>query len=294
MERCFSMEAKRFSFSAQSEGLDLCMEKRRKGFCRFIFLGLQGSAWLLAIVEEALKVSVKDFVKYFQENVKVSMVRGGENKFGRYLEVIVFAKGGRKGVIWLLEGRKGGSWARVAGELRKMITFLGPKNRLLGSEASTTEGIQIRSVSPSRVGGVSPSYAAVVRGEVVSHIKHAKLRDSDVELCGLDLFPKSCCRVVEDGRLAVNCFNLEEQPQGSTKESTLPTCSRGSPVDPMGKDLNLRLLGKKNIHAFHFARGVTTARLTLNLCAWIWMFVSFNLSMGRAVGKLLGRFARSG
>lgn len=91
----------------------------------------------------------------------------------------------------------------------------------------------------------------------------------------------------------MNCFNLEEQPHWSTKESTLPTCSRGPPVDPMGKDLNLRPLGKKSIHAFHFARGVTTARLTLNLCASILMFVSFNLSMGQAVGKLLGRFAGS-
>ncbi len=68
------MEAKRFSFSAQSEGLDLCMEKRRKGFCRFIFLGLQGSTWLLATTEEALKVSAKDFVKYFREDVRVLMV----------------------------------------------------------------------------------------------------------------------------------------------------------------------------------------------------------------------------
>lgn len=123
----------------------------------------------MATIKEALKVLAKDFVKYFQENVKVSMVRGGENKSGRYLEVIVFAKGGQNGVIWLPEGRKGGGWARVVGELRKMITFLGPKDRLLGSEASTTEGIQIRGVSPSRVGGVSPSHAAVVRGEVLSH-----------------------------------------------------------------------------------------------------------------------------
>jgi len=86
-------------------------------------LGLQSFVWLLAIIEEALKVSVKDFVKYFQEDVKVLMVRGGENKSVRYLEVIVFAEGGWKGAIWLPEGRKGGGWARVVRELRKMTSF---------------------------------------------------------------------------------------------------------------------------------------------------------------------------
>jgi hypothetical protein len=65
MERCFSVEAKRFSFSAKAEVLELRLEERRKGFYGFIFLGLQGSTWLLASIEEALKVSAKEFVKYY-------------------------------------------------------------------------------------------------------------------------------------------------------------------------------------------------------------------------------------
>jgi len=36
-------------------------------YSRFIVLGLQGSAWLVASVEEALKVSAKEFVKYFRD-----------------------------------------------------------------------------------------------------------------------------------------------------------------------------------------------------------------------------------
>jgi hypothetical protein len=35
----------------------------------------------------------------------VLMVHGGDNKAGRFLEVAVFAEGGRKGELWLLEGR---------------------------------------------------------------------------------------------------------------------------------------------------------------------------------------------
>jgi hypothetical protein len=93
------VEAKHFSFSAKAEVSELRLKERRKGFYGFIFLGLQGLAWLLASVEEALKVSAKEFVKYFREDVKVLMVRGGENKFGRYLEVEVSAEGGRKGYL---------------------------------------------------------------------------------------------------------------------------------------------------------------------------------------------------
>jgi len=70
------------------------LEERRKGFCGFIFLSLQGSVWLMTTVEEALKAPEKDFVKYFQEDVKALMVRGGDNKVSRYLEVVAYAEGG--------------------------------------------------------------------------------------------------------------------------------------------------------------------------------------------------------
>jgi hypothetical protein len=52
-----------------------------------------------------------------------------------------------------------------------MLNFLGSKARTLVSEASTSEGIQKGGVSSSHLGGASPSFAEVVRGEVVSHVK---------------------------------------------------------------------------------------------------------------------------
>jgi hypothetical protein len=74
MERCFSVEAKAFYFSAKADVSELCLKERRKGFCGFIFLGLQGFAWLMVTIEEVLKDPVKDFVKYFREDVKALMV----------------------------------------------------------------------------------------------------------------------------------------------------------------------------------------------------------------------------
>jgi hypothetical protein len=61
----------------------------------------------MATVEEALKALVKDFVKYFREDVKALMVRGGGNKAGHYLEVVAYVEGGQKGAIWLPKGREG-------------------------------------------------------------------------------------------------------------------------------------------------------------------------------------------
>jgi hypothetical protein len=56
--------------------LGIRLEERRKGFCGYIFLGFHCSEWSLTMAS-------------------------------RYLEVAAYAEGGRKWVIWLLEGREG-------------------------------------------------------------------------------------------------------------------------------------------------------------------------------------------
>lgn len=78
----------------------------------------------MATVEKALKASGKDFVKYFREDAKALMVRGVGNRVGCFLEVVAYTEGGRKGAIWLPEGREGWDWSQVLGELRKMLSFL--------------------------------------------------------------------------------------------------------------------------------------------------------------------------
>jgi hypothetical protein len=107
MDRHFSVEAKAFSFLAKAGKSELHLEGRRKGFVGFIFMGYQCSIWLAATVEVLLSPG-KDFVKSFHEDVKILMVRRGDNKAGHFLEVTIFAKGGRKGCIWLPKGHAGG------------------------------------------------------------------------------------------------------------------------------------------------------------------------------------------
>jgi hypothetical protein len=62
------------------------------------------------------------------------MVREGGNKAGRYLEVVAYAEGGRKGAIWLPEGRESPGWSRIVGELRQLLAFLKAKEWSLVSE----------------------------------------------------------------------------------------------------------------------------------------------------------------
>ena len=120
MERCFSIEAKSFCFLAKKGFPDLRLEERIKGFIGFIFASKQCSSWLVDTMEVASQVK-DEIAKSSHEGDKVLMVNGGVNKAGRFLEVSVYAKGSRKEVLWLPEGRYGRGWRCFAGELYLML-----------------------------------------------------------------------------------------------------------------------------------------------------------------------------
>jgi hypothetical protein len=99
------------------------LEERRKKFFGYIFVSTQGSAWLMETVEEAC-LAKENIAKAFREGDKALMVHGGDNKAGRFLEVAMFAEGGRKGGLWLPEGLNGRGWLRFAEELRLLLASL--------------------------------------------------------------------------------------------------------------------------------------------------------------------------
>lgn len=120
--RRFSVEAKNFFFAVREDLAEVCLEERRKGFVGCVSLGVQGSIWLVDSVEEALKSpGIDDFVKSFRQAEKTIMVRGGGNKAGHFLKILVFSEGVRNSSIWIPEGRGGWGWRRFVGELRQMI-----------------------------------------------------------------------------------------------------------------------------------------------------------------------------
>jgi hypothetical protein len=123
MERLFSIEAKSFRFSSKEGSSLFRLEERRKKFVGYILVSTQGSTWLIDTVEAASQEK-ENIAKSFREGDKALMVHGGSNKAGRYLDVSVYTEGGRKGVLWLSEGRFGCGWRRFAGELRLLIVSL--------------------------------------------------------------------------------------------------------------------------------------------------------------------------
>jgi hypothetical protein len=90
-------------------------------------VGPQSAVWLVAKVEEAVQ-SPRGQVRLdtgFREDETRILVREGCNKAGRFLEVAVEVDGGRKGTIWLPEGRKGWGWRRFVSEMRKTMEVQG-------------------------------------------------------------------------------------------------------------------------------------------------------------------------
>jgi hypothetical protein len=144
MEMWFSVEAKAFCFTAKEGSTDLRLEERRKGFVGFIRVGPQGAVWLVAKVEEAFQSQVKDgSAKGFREDENSLLVREGCNKAGRFLEVAVEADGGWKGMIWLLEGKKGWGWRRFVSEMRRMLEFQGGQIRPTVDEYHSLPGKRV-------------------------------------------------------------------------------------------------------------------------------------------------------
>jgi hypothetical protein len=153
MERRFSIEAKSFCFSARDGFSDFRLEERRKNFVGFIFTSSLCASWLVETVEAACQVK-EDVARSYREGDKVLMVHGGANKAGRFLEVSEYAEGGRKGVLWLPEGRFGRGWRRFAGELRLMLV---PSDDKVGSKVSEPRLVSRVQLAPSKHAGVGVS-----------------------------------------------------------------------------------------------------------------------------------------
>jgi hypothetical protein len=212
LESRFFVEAKTFVFSAVERKSELRVEERRKGFSGTVCLGSLSVAWLIAKVEEVIRnPGDEEFVKSFREESKAIILRRGGNKAGRFLEVAVYAEGGRRGLVMFPEGRGGRGWSRVFGELSKAQVFL---EALCGSQSSDKGGSIGGSVGGKgavrRFGdGEAPSFAEVVRSAVPSTALSEKQLASTVSSSDLDLLPSGTSEKQSELRSAINCFELE-------------------------------------------------------------------------------------
>jgi hypothetical protein len=212
LESRFFVEAKTFVFSAVERKSELRVEERRKGFSGTVCLGSLSVAWLISKVEEVIRdPGDEEFVKSFRDESKAIILRRGGNKAGRFLEVAVYAEGGRRGLVMFPEGRGGRGWSRVSGELSKAQVFL---EALYGSQSSDIGGSIGGSVGGKgavrRFGdGDAPSFAEVVRSAVPSTALSEKQLASTVSSSDLDFFPSGTSEKQSELRSAINCFELE-------------------------------------------------------------------------------------
>jgi hypothetical protein len=174
---------------------------------------------LVAKVEEAVQAQAKDgSAKGFREDENCLLVREGCNKNGRFLEVAVEGDGGRKGTIWLLEGRKGWGWRRFASEMRRMLEFQGGQIGPIIDEYPSLPGKQVEVEESASAGSrFGRSFANVLRSTVGGFKR--------VSSCLLDVFPVSEKFEAELGgvehRSAVDCYAMEAERM-SSKELVLP------------------------------------------------------------------------
>jgi hypothetical protein len=278
MDKIFLVESKSFTFSVLGGASTLRVEEKRKKFLGVVFLNAQSSEWLASTLDLLLGLPTKeDFVKSFRESSKVLIVRRGGNKVGCYLEATTFGLGGRKGSIVIPEGRGGWGWLKFSDELRKVVDFFSVSvGGGLGS-SSSSEKKAVEDVRPTL--GLAPkwtgrSFAEVLRSDSTTVAKTMPIvgdsrywiRASLATPCELDLIP-AVRHAKAVPRLVVDCSSLE-----------------ACPLDLLDKDQSVRPQGKYSRLNFENSR----------LQTWRKLGPGFYLALGRAVRRVLTRFAGSG
>ena len=157
------------------------MEEKRKGFSGFILLGIKCLDWLADVVEAMKAQRKEDFAITFRDEVKVLKVRIGSNKASCFLEVAIFVKGGRKGVIRLPEGRGGWGWQRFVDELRVLVEQLVEEELPMvpagnAGEVGSSPSLADHAVNAREVGRTSCTKSSVLEAQAPMSNVESSLR----------------------------------------------------------------------------------------------------------------------
>jgi hypothetical protein len=278
MDKNFLVESKSFTFSVLGGASTLRVEEKRKNFLGVILLNEQSSEWLASTMEVLLGLPAEqDLVKSFREGSKVLIAWRGGNKAGSFVEATTFGLGGRKGSIVIPEGRGGWGWLKFSDELRKVVDFFSASSGGGLVSSSTSEKKTVEDVRPTL--GLAPKWTALSFAEILRSVPttvaktmpivgdgRSWLRVSLATPCELDLLP-AVQHAETVPRSAVDCFSLEH--------NTLDLLDKDQLVRPQGKYSGLNFKNSR-------------------LRTWRKLGPGFYLALGRAVRRVLTRFAGSG
>jgi hypothetical protein len=119
----FFVESKAFELSVPAEGSILRLVERRNGISRVMMVGKYCVEWLKKAVERMVLMDEdQPFTESLRDGNKAFFAQRGVNRAGCFLELAVYAVGGRKGLIIVPEGRDKRGWKRFADELGKVLT----------------------------------------------------------------------------------------------------------------------------------------------------------------------------
>jgi len=142
----------------------------------------------------------------------VTIVWGGGNRSSRFLEVAVYAVGGRRDLVLFPDGRDDRDWSRVSGELFKVLEFLEDVRKMGKAAGSMSFAEVVHTAAPVSVKGCGKKRVGVYN---VSEIETQQAVAWGVLEENFSMI-LDCSTVV---RQPVDCFALEKQsfrPLGNT------------------------------------------------------------------------------
>lgn len=91
-----------------------------------VFMGIEGAQWLGQCIEEnIIREEEKTFIRTFQENDTVYVIRRFTNSYRWYLELTEYGRNGCKGRLVIPEGRKQSGWRGFRGNCTFCLTHRG-------------------------------------------------------------------------------------------------------------------------------------------------------------------------
>ena len=123
IQRSFRIEAKRFDISLEDGNpVQVKIKESGKRHLCSVHLSKDGARWLAKGVEENItREGDPSFLRTYRENDQGFVFCRQGNEYGRFVELMMYGKGGVQGRLVIPEGKQQGGWRGFLAELRHVL-----------------------------------------------------------------------------------------------------------------------------------------------------------------------------